>query len=191
MAHLPRHSSRSVVDTTPTPGPQRLASPALFHHYRVGPVDHALGSTSCAPVFCVTSAQSHRPVGPCGHVLLPPFLTTKSRNPGREPDPLPPSWAIARASRVYRLCALLSIVAGVRLSAAVAPKFPPISLFCVTSSTFHPLNFHLSQRFPLYYPPIPHYNYKILLSNHIHLLLLFFQLLNRGALCKGALQCSP
>jgi hypothetical protein len=70
-------------------------------------------------------------------------------------------------------------------------NFPPISLFCVTSSTFHPLNFHLSQRFPLYYPPIPHYNYKILLSNHINLLLLFFQLLNRGALCKGALQCPP
>jgi hypothetical protein len=129
MAHLPRHSSRSAVDTTPTPGPQRLASPALFHHYRVGPVDHALGSTSRAPVFCVTSAQSHRTVGPCGHVLLPPFLTTKSRNPGREPDPLPPSWAIARASRVYRLCALLSIVAGVRLSAAVAPKFSPYITF--------------------------------------------------------------
>jgi hypothetical protein len=45
--------------------------------------------------------------------------------------------------------------ATIRLSAAV----PSISLFCVTSSTFHPLFFHLPQRFPLYYPPIPHYNY--------------------------------
>jgi hypothetical protein len=41
---------------------------------------------------------------------------------------------------------------------------------------------------PATVPPIPHYNYKILLSNYIYLLLLFFQLLNRRALCKGALQ---
>jgi hypothetical protein len=51
--------------------------------------------------------------------------------------------------------------------------------FCVISSTFHPLFFHLPQWFPLNSPPITHYNHKISLSNSIHHLLPFFlQLLN-------------
>jgi hypothetical protein len=70
-------------------------------------------------------------------------------------------------------------------------KFSPISLFYVTSSTFHPLSFYLPQQFPLYYPLYPtttiKYHYLTLFIFYYY----FFQLLNRGALCKRALQCSP
>jgi hypothetical protein len=60
-------------------------------------------------------------------------------------------------------------------------NFSPISLFCVTSSTFHPLFFHLPQRFPLNTPPIPHYNYKISFSiPTFHLLSIFLLLLIEG-----------
>jgi hypothetical protein len=52
-------------------------------------------------------------------------------------------------------------------------NFSPYITFLRHIINISPLNFHLPQRFPLYYPPIPHYNYKILLSNPIHFLLLF------------------
>jgi hypothetical protein len=51
-------------------------------------------------------------------------------------------------------------------------------------------NFSSPAAVPPILSPIPYYNYKISLSNLIYLLLLFFHLLNREALCKRALQCS-
>jgi hypothetical protein len=45
-------------------------------------------------------------------------------------------------------------------SATVFPKFFLLYYFFV-SSTFYPLIFHLPQRFLLYSPSIPHYNYTI------------------------------
>jgi hypothetical protein len=52
--------------------------------------------------------------------------------------------------------------------------FPPISLFCVTSSTFYLLLFYLPQRFPLYSPLYPtttiKYHYPNLLIIYYHFL---------------------
>jgi hypothetical protein len=51
-------------------------------------------------------------------------------------------------------------------------------IFYVTSLTFYLLHFHLPHQFSLYSSSISQYNYKILLSNLIHLILPFLQLLN-------------
>jgi hypothetical protein len=64
-----------------------------------------------------------------------------------------------------------------RLSAAVSLNFSPYIIFCVTSSTFHPLLFHIPQRFPLNSFPILHYNYKISFHIPTFYLLLVFLLL--------------
>jgi hypothetical protein len=78
-----------------------------------------------------------------------------------------------------------------RLSAAVTSKFFPLYHFLRHIINISPHTFSSSAAVRFILSPIPHYNYKISLSNIINLLLLFFKLLNRGALCKGALQCSP
>lgn len=68
-----------------------------------------------------------------------------------------------------------------RLSAAVFSKFLFLHhFFCVTSSTFYLLLFHLPQRFSLNSPLIPHYNYKISFYIPTFHLLLIFLLLTIG-----------
>jgi hypothetical protein len=66
----------------------------------------------------------------------------------------------------------------------VTSKFSPYITFLRHIINISSLTFLSPTTVTLYYPPIPHYNYKILLSNPIHLYY-YFQLLNRKALCKG------
>jgi hypothetical protein len=83
---------------------------------------------------------------------------------------------------------MTTVEEGLRLSAAVFSNFFPYITFLrhiinILSPTF------LSSIavFHIFSPYSPHYNYKILLSNLIHLLLVFFlQLLNRGDREGGA-----
>jgi hypothetical protein len=91
-------------------------------------------------------------------------------------------WAVVRLQLQATVCLTVpprscSTAVGLelRLSPAVISNFFSLyHFFCVTSSIIHSLLFHLPQRFPLYSLTIPHYNYKISLTNTTHHLLPFF-----------------
>jgi hypothetical protein len=77
-----------------------------------------------------------------------------------------PQLLLAGYGRCWPTCHQLAVgcLLAFRLFASVTPKFFLLYHFFIISLTFHPLYFHLPQRFPLNTPPIPHYNYKISFS---------------------------
>jgi hypothetical protein len=79
-------------------------------------------------------------------------------------------------------------VRAILLAAVILIFFPYITILRHINVSFS--IFSSSAAVPLYSFLISYYNYKILLSNSVHFLLLVFSLLNRGELCNETLQCS-